>query len=213
MNTRLASTLSCRAIAVGVLLLVDLLGALIGRDAAAVWVFDSTAPFVARAPLAFELRVEKFVFLQIGSPGAVVDEVSFDLGGTAPASQTPGLLPGPLPGSGEAVRATSGGQQLVIVRGNQGSITLSVAGLDPRGLSNSTGAFIRYDQILISSDNPALPAPTIGASGVGSSAIVANGHAGLVTDQSANWEFRLANTLAAPGGTYRGQLGFTISMP
>lgn len=190
---------------VGALLAGDFLGAMLGRDAAAIWVFDSTAPYIGRAPLDFELIVEKFVFLQIGSAGSVIDEVRFDLGAATVAD--------PLPGSSAPVDAIAGGSQQVIVRGNQGSITMSVAGAGSRGLSNGSGAWIGYDQIRISSDNPALPAPVIDANGGASVGVSANAHGGLVTDQSANWIFRLANTLPVPGGTYRGQLGFTISMP
>ncbi|MGE0310318.1 MAG: hypothetical protein AB7P21_01665 [Lautropia sp.] len=208
-----------------------LAAAFAGRDAYAIWVFDSTAPYVARAPLAFELVVEKFVFLQIGSPGAVVDEVRFDLaapvaavagsggagsvGAGSVGAGSVGAVPAQalLPGGGVPIAASAGGSQQVVVRGNQGSITLSVAGGAPGGLSNGAGGTIGFDQILIRSDNPGLPAPPIDAAGRGSVTVAAIAYGGLVTDQRATWTFSLANTRAVPGGSYKGQLAFTISMP
>lgn len=173
----------------------------------ALWVYDNTAPYVARAPLAFELVVEKFVFLQIGSPGTVVDSVAFSLASALAGGGAP-------PGSGVPLEAVSGGRQPVVVRGNQGSITLAVLGSGgTQGMSNGAGGRIGYDQVLISSSNGALPAPVLSAAGAGSVSVLANAYGGWVTDQTAEWTFRLANTAAAAGGNYSGQLTFTVSMP
>jgi hypothetical protein len=182
--------------------------------ASGVWVQDNVAPFQAQAALNFSLTVGKFLYLQVGSPGAVVDTVRFDLAAALPAT---GVATAAAPfglGSGSAIGAVSSGTLQVIVRGNSGAISLSATnnggGL---GMSNGSGAYLSYAEILASSDNAGLNPPVLTNAGSTTVSVVANAHGGRVTNQVANWTFRLANRLVPAPGSYTGQVVYTAAMP
>jgi hypothetical protein len=137
---------------------------LVGTPAQAIWVGDATAPYRAQAQLNWLLDVGAFLYLQVGSAGASIDTVRFDLTGLPPASGVTATLPPFGLGAGAPVSASAGGSLTVIVRSNAGAITLSAtnngAGL---GLSNGAGQFINYAQITTTSNNSGLPAPVLRA--------------------------------------------------
>lgn len=172
----------------------------------AIWVRDGTSPYRAEAPLQFELEVGGFLYLRVGSAGATIDSVRFDLGAAGSAA-VPVVT-----GSGQPIAAIAGGTVPVEVRGNRGSISLS-ATYGGAGLADGAGNLIGYDQILVASDNSGLPTPVLGATGASTVNVAANAHSGLVTRQLANWTYTWANTVVPPSGIYRGLLTYTASMP
>ncbi|HPU50404.1 MAG TPA: hypothetical protein PK359_02505 [Burkholderiaceae bacterium] len=200
------------------LALAGWLGALCGAawvpQAQAIWVGDSTPPYQARADLNLLLDVGAFIYLQVGSAGAVIDTIQFDLTGLVPASGLTATLPPFGVGSASPVAATGTGTLSVVVRSNAGPVTLSATNNGAgAGLSNGAGGFIPYDQIRAVSDNPGLPSPALTNAGSTPVSVAATGYSGRVTVQSANWTYSFANTVAPPAGRYTGQVTYTVAAP
>lgn len=167
--------------------------------ASAVWIVDWNAPFRADGPIDIQMRIGAFLYLQVGTAGGTVDTVGWDLtnvnlGDSVPVNAvTPALT--------------------VVVRGNNGAITLGAKSFGPQGLVNGTGDFLNYNEILTNSSNNDLPAPAL-VNGVSTTVnIVANQFNGLVTAQKALWTYRLANTVIPAAGTYGGGVTYTASTP
>ena len=182
--------------------------------ARAIWVGDTTAPYVAQATLNFSLNVDKFLYLQVGSAGAQIDTVRFDLGTSLPGSGITSIAPPFSLGTGTPINAVTSGTLQVIVRGNNGVISVAAtnngAGL---GLSNGSGAYLNYAQITTATDNAGLPAPALTNTGSTTVNVSATAYGGKVTNQTANWTFRLANTVVPAPGSYAGQVTYTAAMP
>jgi hypothetical protein len=170
------------------------------------WVGRSEAPYVASAPLAIRLDVERFLMLQVGTPGSVIDTVRFDLGAID-------QIVGPTASGGATVRSSTPPIQ-VLVQGNAGSISLSVdtRGSD-RGLRGRGGSRLSFDTLQTVSDNPMLPAPRLTDDGGSTVIIPATAWGGRVTNQAARWSFVYASPTLPPPGTYTGQVTYTASMP
>lgn len=187
---------------------------LAAAPAPAIWVGDATAPYRAQARLNWLLDVGAFLYLQVGSAGASIDTVQFDLTGLPPASGVTATLPPFGLGAGASLSASVGGSLTVIVRSNAGAITLSATnnggGL---GLSNGAGQFINYAQITTASNNSGLPAPVLSNAGGSSVSVAATAHAGRVTVQSATWTYTFANTATPAAGVYTGQVTYTAAAP
>ncbi len=180
----------------------------------AIWVGDSTAPYQAQAGLNMLLDVGAFIYLQVGSSGAGIDTVQFDLTGLPPASGLTAMLPAFGLGGGTAVAATGAGTLSIVVSSNAGAITLSATNDGAgQGLINGAGGRIGYDQIRTLSDNPGLPAPVLSNTGSTSVSVAATAFAGRVTQQSANWTYTFANTVASPAGRFTGQVTYTAAAP
>jgi hypothetical protein len=189
------------------------------------------------ARLDFELRIERMLYLRIGSGGSHAGTPS----GSGPAASaavssadftlSPAGLPGnPVgnpTGNGRA-NAWSGAAPAFVasaavvvpveVRSNAGPVSLvaQTAG----GLTSPGGGFISLNQLTVSSDNSNLPAPPHLARGTGPSVNVATGGSGtgaaatLLTYRTANWTLRFtppATPLAA--GTYSSVIVYTASSP
>lgn len=182
--------------------------------AQAVWVGDSSAPYQARANLNMLLDVGAFIFLQVGSAGAVIDTVQFDLTGLPPSSGPTATLPPFGLGTGAGVAASGAGTLTVIVRSNAGPVTLSATNNGAgAGLGNGAGGYIGYDQIRTVSDNPGLPAPVLSNAGSTAVAVAATAYSGRVTQQTANWTYSFANSVAPAAGRYTGQVTYTAAAP
>lgn len=167
--------------------------------ASAVWVVDRTAPYRVDGPIDIELRLGAFLYLQIGSTGSTVDTVGFDLTNENV-------------GDGVPIDAITP-DITVIVRSNHGAITLGALSDGTQGLVNDTGGSLSYSQILTTTSNPGLPAPTLVDGTSGTVNIVANQFNGFVTEQRALWKYQLANSVIAPAGTYGGGVTYTASTP
>lgn len=158
----------------------------------------------------------KFVYLQIGAAGAGISSVTFN--GSA------GIPGGPaVPGNGAGQAATwdgtapvlafapSGASLAVEVRSNAGPVSLNAQVVTPLAKGSDV---IPMSQVLITSSNSGLPAPTVPATGVGPDVTVAGtAFSNLVTVQSATWTFDFSNTVSPAPGSYTGQIGFTASVP
>lgn len=160
----------------------------------------------ASARLDFRVVIPRVLFLSVGTGNALplanngtVDTLTFDY--TANAADV---------GSGTA----SAGQSVnVRVRGNNGQITLAAA--TTGALTNATGDTIPWSEIAGTSDQATLPSPALPLTGTGATSNVAL-NAGKVTDRTATWTFRYANTAVVPPGTYgttNGRVTYTAAMP
>lgn len=160
----------------------------------------------ASAKLDFRVVIPRVLFLGVGtgaaalSTTATVDRLTFDY------TSNPNTI-----GSGAAAGSitNTGGFASnafpVRVFGNNGQVQIAAAG----GPNLTSGAdTIPFTQITGTSDSTNLPNPVLGAAAVNVAA-----SAGKVTDRTANWTFSYANTVAAPAGTYNGQITYTATMP
>ncbi|MEZ5730302.1 MAG: hypothetical protein R3E48_21400 [Burkholderiaceae bacterium] len=180
-----------------------------GPAAHAIWVGDNTKPYEARAALAIQLDIGKFIHLQVGSAGSIVDTISFDLGQAVPAG--PGALGF---GTGVPIAAQGLGMLDVIVRSNSGTVSLSATNDGGgRGLSNGRGGYISYSQVITVSDDPGLPVPTLDDAPGSFVQVAPTDYDGRVTDRQARWQFRFANVSIPEPGQYRGQVTYTAAAP
>ncbi len=188
--------------------------ALYCQGAHAVWNGKTTAPFTVSAELRFLLSLERFLFLQVGTAGGLVDTVTFNLATITGANFTTVAAPSSALGTGLALPAASGGVVNVFLRGNGGSVTLAASndggGL---GLSNGAGRYLNYNQITTVSSSNTLPAPVL--TNAGSNSVVVNGslYAGRVINASATWTYSFANTAVPASGNYTGRVTYTAANP
>ena len=177
-----------------------------------------------RVALNFSIQIDKFLFFRIGdgawpTPGGTTSQVSFSLSPSIPAVPTT-----PTTGNNTAVNwngtaptfavAASGNVLPVEVRSNGGQV--SVFATVTTALTSGANT-IPMNMVSITSSDAALPAPTIPASGTGTSVNVTGGGTGtvnsLVTIRNANWTFGYNSTISRTAGNYSGQLSFTASVP
>lgn len=152
----------------------------------------------ANARLDFRVIVPKFISFQVGSAGATVDLVEFNV---AAANV----------GTGVDVARTNGGVVPVSLRGNGGNITLTGTTTGP--LTAGPGENISFTEILSSSSDAGLAAPTL-VDGAASAPITVTPNVGTrVVSRTANWTFTYDNTNTVGAGTYNGQVTYTAAMP
>lgn len=155
----------------------------------------------ASADLDFEIVIPRFLYLQVGSAGTTVDQVSFDLSGVASIADVDANI-----GTGTAVAGDSTvGVRLV---SNAGDVDLEAVG-SGTGLSNGTD-IIPWSQITGT-------AATGGATGldvpvVGAAAITIPASGGVV-NRTDTWSFEYANDNLVAGGTYTGTVTYTATAP
>lgn len=155
----------------------------------------------ASADLDFEIIIPRFLYLQVGSAGTTVDQVSFDLSGVASIADVDANI-----GTGTPVAGDSTvGVRLV---SNAGDVDLEAVG-SGTGLSNGTDT-IPWSQITGT-------AATGGATGldvpvVGAAAITIPATSGVV-DRTDTWSFEYANDSLVAGGTYTGTVTYTATAP
>ena len=220
MPTRQARSTGGRG-ALGLLLAGALLAPAAQADSRSV---SGGVPLQAQVELRFAIQIDKFVYLRIGdgslsSPGTP-STVAFTLAPSVPggpASPTGGSnRPADWTGAVPSFTVGASGQVLPVeVRSNAGQVRLYATVTAPLA---SAGNTIPMSHIAIASDQAStLPAPTLPASGIGSTVDVAGGGAGtfspLVTARSANWTFSLptGNAASYAAGQYSGQLTFTAA--
>ena len=141
-----------------------------------------------------QVVIPRFLQFQVGTAGATIDQISFNV---AAANV----------GTGTAQAGTGGnlgtGAVTVNVKANSGQVTITPtnnsAGL---GLGNGTaGQTIPYTEILTASNAAGtLPAPTL--SNAGGTAVTPTLTAGNVTNRTATWTYTYANTTVPNAGTY-----------
>jgi len=180
-----------------------------------------TTPAVA---LNFSIQIDKFLFFRVGdgawpTPGGTTSQVGFSLSPSIPAGPTT-----PANGNNTPVNwngaaptfavAASGNVLPVEVRSNGGQV--SVFATVTTALTSGANT-IPMNVVSVTSSDSALPAPTIPASGTGTSVNVSGGGAGtvnsLVTIRNANWTFSYNSGTSRTAGNYSGQLSFTATVP
>ena len=171
-----------------------------------------TATVTAVAHLNFSIAVPKFLFLQVGTGTSManntaVDQITF----TVPAANV---------GDSAAIAGTGGNAgggtaTTVVVKGNNGQVTITETNNGTGGLSNGAGNVISYNEIQATSSTGGLPAPVLSN---GSSNTSLPSLSGKVTNQSANWTYSYLNTTTPAAGTYGtstngGRVTYTATMP
>lgn len=177
-----------------------------------------------RVALNFSIQIDKFLFFRIGdgawpTPGGTTSQVSFSLSPSIPAVPTT-----PATGSNTSVNwsgtapplaVTASGNVLPVeVRSNGGQV--SVFATVTTALTSGANT-IPMNMVSITSSDSALPAPTLPASGTGTSVNITGGGTGtvnsLVTIRNANWTFAYNSAISRTAGNYSGQLSFTAAVP
>lgn len=160
----------------------------------------------ANASLDFRIVIPKFIRFEVGTatPGTV-DLVEFDL--TASAANV---------GDGSDIARTNGGVVPVRIQSNGGNISL--IGTTTGALSDGIES-ISFDEILSSSSNAQLNAPTL-VDGAASATVTVTPNVGTrVVNRTADWTFAYSNTNFVAAGTYggvnvnNGRVVYTASLP
>lgn len=187
-----------------------------------------------QARLEFAIRIDKFIFLRVGTGGSftgaesgtgpaangTVDTVSFTASATIPAVPTAATngVNKPVNWSGGAPTFTASAPVTlpVEVRSNAGQVRITGQATTPLTSGSNT---IPMTAIAITSSSAQLPAPVVPATGVSPAVNVAVGGAGtaaaptLLTYRTANWTFAYTPSASVPAGVYNGQITFTASAP
>lgn len=186
------------------ILILALSGAVGAEEAAQ----SGTSPSVA-VHLDFSITVPKFLFFQVGSPGATIDHIQF-----APTPDNAG--------NGTAIPGTGGNARLgaatsARVRSNAGQVTLTESNNSGgAGLGDGSGRFIGYAQLRLNSDDSNLPAPVLSDAGGNTAQLTLN--TGELTDRSATWDALYLNAEVHEPGLYGtsdhgGRVSFTAATP
>jgi hypothetical protein len=150
--------------------------------------------------------IPKFIRFEVGTPTpGTVDLVEFDL--TASAADV---------GNGTDVARTNGGVVPVRIQSNGGNISL--VGTTAGALSDGTES-ISFAEILSSSSNAQLNAPTL-VDGAASATVTVTPNVGTrVVNRTADWTFEYSNSNFVAAGTYggvnvnNGRVVYTASLP
>lgn len=148
------------------------------------------------AKVDIQVVIPRFLQFQVGTAGATVDQITFDM--TAAAANV---------GNSVAQSGTGGnlgaGAVTVNVKANSGQVTITPTNNSAgAGLGNGTaGQTIPYSEILTASSAVGtLPAPAL--SNAGGTAVTPSLSAGSVTNRTATWTYTYANTTVPNAGTY-----------
>jgi len=158
----------------------------------------------ANANVDFQITIPKFLSLRVGTVGATIDMVSFNVPAANVGNGTP------VAGTGGNV---GGGAVSAAVLGNSGNVSLQAT--TGGAISDGTDT-IAWSQITTATSNPSLAAPVLanGASGI----VTVNAVSGVV-NQSATWTYSYTNSAVVPAGTYggvnvnNGRVTYTASVP
>ncbi|MGD2076448.1 MAG: hypothetical protein PVG38_16230 [Gammaproteobacteria bacterium] len=154
----------------------------------------------ASARLNLRVTIPAFLYFQVGTVGATVDQILF-----APTQNEVGSGT-PISGSGGDAAGGSGAN--VVVRSNSGQITITESNDAGIGGLGSGGA-ISLSEISVTSDNGALGAPTLSDTGGNTSSPTPNN--GSVTDRTAVWTYTYDNNTTPASGTYDAQITYTAA--
>jgi hypothetical protein len=153
--------------------------------------------------LDFQIIIPEFIYFQVGSDLAVIDQIEFTPTADEVANATPGI----------AATAASGdlgsGSVTVSLVSNAGNITITERNDHPGlGLVSGSGN-ISYVQI--NTGDGAIPAPILSDAGGNTSPIVS---AGGITDLSDVWTYTYTNPGTPPlPDTYTGRVTYTAAIP
>ena len=173
-------------------------------------IVTSGAPARYRAPAAVDFRIviPAFLYFQVGAAAAgTVDQVSF-----LPAAAS----------VGNAVAVAGSASVNVVLRGNNGAITIeAVSNSGGLGLGTGTASdgYINYSSITTTvAGDPLLLAPVLSNSIVPTTTAAITLTAGKVTNRAATWSYNYANATVPSAGTYGtqangGRVTYTAVMP
>lgn len=191
---------------------VAILGASVSGSANAASATDTVAAYSIPLNLNLQIVIPGFLYFRVGPDSGVEDTIVF----TVPAANVGNSTP--VAGTGGDAGAGSN----VVVRGNNGQVTLTVSAVagGGNGLGTGTGSdgYINYNTITTNSTNANLPAPVMAnAPGATSAPVlgcdVACAGLGKVTNRSSVWSFSYANATVPSAGNYTGQVTYTASTP
>lgn len=151
----------------------------------------------ANARVDFEINVPRFIRFQVGSNGAGIDEVVFNV---AAANV----------GDGSDVAATTNGTLPVTLLGNVGTISLDAT--TTAELTDGTDD-ISWSEILTSSSDAGLDVPAIIDAGTGAAESITANVGTRIVNRSADWTFQYSNSNLVAAGTYTGRVTFTAANP
>jgi len=170
------------------------------------------SPLTTSANLDFQVNIPGVLRFRIGTAGATIDNIIFDV----PAANV---------GDGTNVNATSGGdvaagQVTVQLFGNRSAITLTPT--VPANLTNATGDTMPYTEILVTAatgDGGGGLSPNGANLGAVAGRAVPVTSGTKITDRNDVWTFVYDNAAGYPAGTYGGintngsRVTWTASMP
>ena len=159
------------------------------------------ANITASARVDFSVTIPKFVFLQVGTGSMMADNGTIDvisvsvpaasIGNSTPVAATGGNL--------------TGGAVTVVVRGNNGDMTLGSTA-PVAGLSNGSGDNIVWTQIATATTGGTAH-PAINGAALTYTAT------GKVVNAVGTWTYSYLNSITPPPGTYTGQVTYTATTP
>lgn len=180
--------------------------------------FNNSAPVSASARLDFNIFIEKYIFLGIGSGAGsfsttsnTVDTLKFNTRYDMPTTPSDGNSQ-TYSWDGKAPVLSANTIILpVAVSSNAGQVSVRASSNGPL----SSGALtIPLSDIEIESSDTAFPAPVLPASGSSNSVNVAGtAFGGLVTERQAEWAFSYEPSTPPAAGEYQGEIVFTASAP
>ena len=159
--------------------------------------FSTGATPSAAARVDFEVNIPRFIRFQVGSAGATIDQVVFDV---AAANV----------GDGTDVAATTNGTLAVSLTGNVGTISLDAT--TTAALTDGPDT-ISWAEILTSSSDAALDVPAIVDAGTGGAESITANVGTRVVARTADWTFGYDNSAVYGAGTYTGRVTFTAANP
>ncbi len=173
--------------------------AFVPQAAFAETVVDTASPFSAAPRIDFRIIIPGFLRFRVGTAGATIDQITFDM------TSTPGAVGDSTTVAGTGGDAAGTGAN-VLVQANNGQVTITETNSSATlGLGTGTPAdgYISYGQITtLSTDVPNFPSPTLSNAGGGTSAPLLN--AGKVTNRTAVWNYTYSNATIPSAGTYGG---------
>jgi hypothetical protein len=154
----------------------------------------------ATARLNLSVRIPAFLYFQVGTAGATIDQITF--------SPTDGEVGSGTPIAGLGGDAAGGSGANVVLRSNGGPITITATNDGGSG-GLGTGGGISLTEITTTSDDADFPAPALTDGGRDTSSPAVT--TGNVTDRAAVWTYSYQNTTTPASGTYSAQITYTAS--
>jgi len=160
---------------------------------------DIAAPFSAAARLDFRIVIPGFLRFRVGTDSGTIDLITFDM------TAAPGNVGNSAVQTGTGGDAT-GGAVNVLLQANNGQVTITPtnnSGNLGLGTGTASDGYISYAEIsTIVSGDANLTAPTL--SNTGGTATTPLLNAGKVTNRTAVWTYRYANSTFPSAGSYGG---------
>jgi len=163
----------------------------------------------AAARLNLRVVIPGFLLFRVGSAGATVDTISFDMSscvtaGTCTVGDSTAFT------SGTGGDAAGGSGANVALFSNAGAITITATNDGGGSGLVSGGNSISLAEITAASDNSSLDTPTLSDSGGNTSSPALIGGSN-VTNQTAVWTYSYDNTTVPDPGTYDVEITYTAS--